>query len=255
MTQQDKTALVTGAASGIGRATALLLAERGFRVVAADCDADGLARLAAEAAGRLDTLELDVTDPALEAAVAGFLDARDLRLDVLVNNAGIGGGDFIENTDDAALRRHLEINVISVFRLCRFAVDRMRATGGAIVNVASIFAEIGATKSPGYSASKGAVASLTRQLATDYGPCGIRVNAVAPGLIETPLTAERIRTEKWRHQIFIEQAPLRRVGRPEDVARTIAFLAGDDAGFITGETVRVDGGWAMGRYPREEASQ
>ncbi|MGX1309083.1 NAD(P)-dependent dehydrogenase (short-subunit alcohol dehydrogenase family) [Amorphus suaedae] len=254
MTVQDTTALVTGAASGIGRATALLLAARGMRVVAVDQDGDGLERLAGDAAGDVFSLVQDVTDPGLETTVSGFLDDRGLGLDVLVNNAGVGGGDVIERTDDAALRRFFEINVISLFRLSRFAVGRMRTTGGAIVNVASIFAEIGATKSPGYSASKGAVASLTRQLATDYGPYGIRVNAVAPGLIETPLTAERIRTEKWRHQIFIEQAPLRRVGKPEDVARAIAFLAGDEAGFITGETLRIDGGWAMGRYPREETS-
>ncbi|MGX1096256.1 SDR family NAD(P)-dependent oxidoreductase [Amorphus sp. MBR-141] len=254
MTVQDKTALVTGAASGIGRATALLLAERGARVVAIDRDGDGLARLAGDAAGDVLTLVQDVTDAGIEASVSGFLDDRGLGLDVLVNNAGVGGGDFIERTDDETLRRFFEINVVSLFRLSRLAVERMRTTGGAIVNVASIFAEIGATKSPGYSASKGAVASLTRQLATDYGPCGIRVNAVAPGLIETPLTAERIRTERWRHQIFIEQSPLRRVGKPEDVARAIAFLASDEAGFITGETLRIDGGWGMGRYPREEAS-
>ena len=254
MTVQDKTALVTGAASGIGRATALLLAERGARVVAIDRDGDGLARLAGDAAGDVLTLVQDVTDAGIEASVSGFLDDRGLGLDVLVNNAGVGGGDFIERTDDETLRRFFEINVVSLFRLSRFAVGRMQPAGGAIVNVASIFAEIGATKSPGYSASKGAVASLTRQLATDYGPRGIRVNAVAPGLIETPLTAERIRTERWRHQIFIEQSPLRRVGKPEDVARAIAFLASDDAGFITGETLRIDGGWGMGRYPREETS-
>lgn len=85
----------------------------------------------------------------------------------------------------------------------------------------------------------------------DYGPDGIRVNAVAPGLIETPLTAERIRTEAWRHEIFVEQSPMRRVGQAQDVAQAIAFLASDEAAFISGESLRVDGGWAMGRYPRE----
>ncbi|MDQ0314571.1 SDR family NAD(P)-dependent oxidoreductase [Amorphus orientalis] len=254
MTLQDKLSIVTGAASGIGRETALLFARRGARVVALDRDDAGLEALAADAEAPVVTRTINLTDDGLDAAVSDLLDTLPGRLDVLVNNAGVGGGDFAEATEDAAFRRYFDINVIPLFRLSRLAVSRMRDGGGAIVNVASIYAEIGATRSPGYSASKGAVASLTRQMATDYGPYGIRVNAVAPGLIETPLTAERIRTELWRRQIYVDQSPMRRVGTPADVARAIAFLASDDAGFVNGETLRVDGGWAMGRYPREESS-
>lgn len=249
MNFDNKIALITGAASGIGRATADLFAERGARVIGVDLDAKGLEPLAD--AG-MTTLCGDMTDDTLPGAVGDILDAMGCPLAILVNNAGIGGGGGLLDTTDDDLRRYMEVNVIGLFRMARFAVGRMRAAGGGnIVNVASIYAEVGAQKSSGYSASKGAVAALTRQMATDFGPDGIRVNAVAPGLIETPLTADRIRTEKWRHKIFVEQSPLRRVGQPSDVARAIAFLASEDAAFVSGETLRVDGGWAIGRYPRE----
>ena len=247
--------IVTGAASGIGEATVGLLAGEGARVIAVDRDEDGLARLAA---GRESIVPLvaDVTDPALPERLSRTLESIGDPLAGLVNNAGIGRGGMAEETSDAELEQFLAVNLVSAFRLSRFAVGAMRAAGGgAIVNVASIYSIVGATASAGYSASKAALAGLTRQMATDYGPENIRVNAVAPGLIETPLTRERIASETWRRHIFIEQAPLRRVGQPIDVARVIAFLLGDAAGFVTGETVRVDGGWAMGRYPRPEAAR
>jgi NAD(P)-dependent dehydrogenase (short-subunit alcohol dehydrogenase family) len=137
--------------------------------------------------------------------------------------------------------------------MSRWGVARMmKSRGGAIVNTASIFGMIGAYNSAGYSISKAAVIGMTRQMATDFGPSGIRVNAVAPGLIETPLTAERIQTETWRRQIMIEQCPLQRVGKPEDVARAVRFLASDESSFITGQILAVDGGWAIGRFPRPE---
>lgn len=250
MTLNNKIAVITGAAAGIGRATAELFASRGARVIAVDRDAERLKPLAE--AGMVPLCG-DMTDPDLPDAVKEAVAGLGCPLAVLINNAGIGGGGRMEDTTDAELRRYLEVNVVGLFRLARFAVEQMQAAGGGtVVNVASIYAEIGAQKSAGYSASKGAVAALTRQMATDYGPVGIRVNAVAPGLIETPLTLERIRTEQWRHQIFVEQSPLRRVGQPGDVARAIAYLASDEASFVTGETLRVDGGWAIGRYPREE---
>lgn len=253
MISKNQVAIVTGAASGIGRATASLLASKGMSVIAIDRDEKGLALLGSSCAERILSLVVDLTDPDLEAKVEAVVHATGGGLSILVNNAGIGGGDCVSKTSDDSLRNFFEINIVSLFRLSRLAVTEMsKRSCGAIVNVASIYAEVGATHSSAYSASKGAVASLTRQMATDYGPSGIRVNAVAPGLIETPLTEERIRTEQWRRQIFVEQSPLRRVGQPDEVARAIAFLASEDASFINGEILRVDGGWGMGRYPRPE---
>ncbi|WP_417434366.1 SDR family NAD(P)-dependent oxidoreductase [Hoeflea sp.] len=249
MSFDNKIAVITGAAAGIGRATADLFAARGARVIAVDRDADGLEALADSG---MVTLCADMIDSDLPDAVSEKIATMGGPLAILVNNAGIGGGGRMDQTSDDDVRRHFEVNVLGLFRLARFAVGQMQAAGGgSIVNVASIYAEIGATGSAGYSASKGAVAALTRQMATDYGHDGIRVNAVAPGLIETPLTRERIRNEPWRHKIFVEQSPLQRVGQPNDVARAIAFLASDEAAFVSGEILRVDGGWAMGRYPRE----
>ncbi len=244
-----KIAIVTGAGSGIGQAITRLFCAEGAWVLAVDRDAKGLAETLGQCPpGQFGELVGDVTDAALPDAIRKALPGP---LDILINNAGVGAGGMIEATSDDDLRRFFEINVVGLFRLARMGVELMKKRGGSIVNLASIFAEIGATSSAAYSASKGAVASLTRQMATDYGPIGIRVNSLGPGLIETPLTRDRIRDQAWRRTIFIDQAPLRRVGQPEDVANAALFLASDRSAFITGELLRVDGGWAMGRYPRE----
>lgn len=248
-----KVAIVTGAGSGIGRGITHVFVAEGALVLGVDRDPAGLAETAsAQPSERLVMVTGDVTDPQLPGALRGVLRGAGRALDILVNNAGIGGGDDVEHTSDDDLRRFLDVNVVGLFRLSRFAVEEMKPQGrGAIVNIASVYSVMGASRSSAYSTSKGAVAALTRQMATDYGPSGIRVNAVGPGLIETPLTAERIRTQPWRRRIAIDQAPLQRVGTPADVARAVAFLASDDAGFITGELLKVDGGWDMAGYPRE----
>lgn len=251
---QGKAVVLTGAGSGIGRGIAQRLVADGAEVLALDRDGDGLRETAAlcSGPGRIELLTADVTNPDLPAMVASALASLGWEWDGLVNNAGIGGGGMATECSDEALQGYLDVNVSAVFRLSRAAIEAMRGRGGVIVNLASVYSFVGATGSAAYSISKAAVAGMTRQMATDYGPEGIRVVALAPGLIETPLTAERIRSESWRRQIFIDQCPLRRVGKPEDIAAAASFLLSDDASFITGETLRVDGGWTLGRYPRPD---
>ncbi|MDR5654795.1 SDR family NAD(P)-dependent oxidoreductase [Ruixingdingia sedimenti] len=245
-----RTAVVTGAGQGIGFAIAGALTAAGAHVVAVDRDAGGRAALAADP--RVTFVQGDVTDAALPPLLDEALDRGRRRLDILVNNAGIGRGGHALVTGDEDFRQFLDVNLVGLFRLSRWAVGRMIGTGGgAIVNTASIFGEVGAQNTAGYSASKAGVIGLTRQMATDYGPNGIRVNAVAPGLIETPLVADRIRSEPWRRHVLIDGAALRRVGQPVDIARAVRFLASDEAGFITGQILHVDGGWANCRFPRE----
>ena len=251
----NKTIVLTGAGSGIGRGMAEGFISEGAKVLGVDLSETGLAETAAGVAGpgQFEVLVGDVTDPKLPDAIQSRLSDLDWNWNVLCNNAGIGGGGMAGDCDDATLNRYLDVNVTALFRLSRAAVNAWKGKGGGVIlNTASIYSFIGATGSAAYSTTKAAVAGLTRQMATDYGVEGIRIVALAPGLIETPLTAARIRSEPWRRQIFIDQSPLRRVGTPADIANGAIFLVSDEASFITGETLRIDGGWSLGRYPRPD---
>lgn len=249
---EGRTAVVTGAGQGIGEAIVQALSASGAYVIAVDRDPAGIEKLASADKNVL-ALSGDVTDGGLPAKLDAALTDAGRHVDILVNNAGVAAGTNAFGTTDDDLQRYFDINVKSVFALSRWALGSMvRRGNGAIVNTASVFALIGAFDSAGYSVSKAAVAGMTRQMATDFGPSGVRVNAVAPGLIETPLTAERIRSQAWRRQIMIEQTPLMRVGTPLDIARAVRFLASDEASFITGQVLTIDGGWTIGRFPRQE---
>lgn len=246
-----KWALVTGAGQGIGAATCRALHAAGARIIALDLHPDPLKNIESEVGAT--PIVASVTDEALPARLDSLMAELGCDIDILVNNAGIGRSHNAIETTDEEMRRFLEVNLLGTFRLSRWAAARMVASGrgGSIVNVASVFGLVGAEHSAAYSTSKAAIVGLTSQMATDFGPSRIRVNAVAPGLIETPLTADRIKSQPWRTKIMVDQAPLRRLGQPADVASAIRFLASESASFITGHTLPVDGGWIMGRYPIE----
>lgn len=230
-----KVALITGAASGIGAASARLLADAGAAVAGLDVE---------ECATEL-ALRGDVSSAAdMELAVAS-VEARFGRLDVLISNAGVflaGRGDGPAPTlAEDVWQRTLDVNLKSVYLGARFAIPAMRRTGGgAIVNVSSVAAlRVGAGASDAYTASKGGVLAITRTLAVEHAP-EIRVNAVVPGPVETPMTAT---SPDENVQLLRDLVPLGRLGRPEEIAWMILFLASDAATFCTGQFYVVDGGY------------
>ncbi|GAA1021682.1 oxidoreductase [Acrocarpospora pleiomorpha] len=244
---RGKTAIVTGAASGIGRATAALFAARGAAVLAVDRDEEGLLELRDEAGGEVAVLAVDLT--AAGAAERVFDHCVEIlgAPNVLANVAGRAGDRSAADTTDEDFESFLRINLGTTFALSRRAVIAFGDAGGAIVNTSSAFALTGVAGSAPYSAAKGAVSSLTRQMAADYGRRGIRVNAVAPGLIETPATRAKIAAGVF-DDLVTRSRPLPRVGQPIDVARVLAFLASDEAAFVTGLTIPVDGGWTSTHF-------
>ena len=247
---QGKRAIVTGAASGIGRSTSLRLAKEGATVLAIDRDEALLESLLSQAEGQIQPLVADIGDQSIVANIKGAIGV-DKPIEILINCAARGGGKLAEHTSEEELSDFLNLNVVAQFRLCRLAISQM-GNGGVIVNVGSMFGETGASAMTAYSISKSAVSGMTRQLATDYGPKGIRVVAVAPGLIETPRTADRMKVDGWLTANLVDRSALRRVGSADDVASAIVFLASDEAAFITGIVLPVDGGWSVAGLPREK---
>ncbi|SFW86628.1 SDR family NAD(P)-dependent oxidoreductase [Amycolatopsis australiensis] len=247
MRLKDKIALVTGAAGGMGRATAEAFAREGATVVVADIlDEDG-EKTAAEiraAGGEAQYRHLDVTDEDAWTAVIGEVTARFGRLDVLVNNAGISGSFDPDPSSTAFYDQLMLVNAKGVFLGIKHAAAAMARTGGgSIVNLSSISASVGQFGIHlGYGASKAAVKAMTRTAAVQYAEQGIRVNAVAPGMLPPMRTSRGSADPAWRAQ-QIAAVPMRREGEVREVADTILFLASAEASYVTGAEILVDGGY------------
>lgn len=248
---EGKVAVVTGAAKGIGRATAELLAREGAKVAATDVEAAALREAVAGIEGVVGTArawELDVTEEtAVERVMAEVADHFG-RIDVLVNNAGIAGANRPTHEVTAEeWRRVMAVNVEGVFFCTKHAIPHLReAGGGSIVNLSSIYGLVGAADSPPYHASKGAVRLMSKTDAMLYADDGIRVNSVHPGYVWTPMVeealGERGELEEQRKRAAALH-PLGRLGEPEEVAYAILYLASDESGFVTGSELVVDGGY------------
>jgi 3-oxoacyl-[acyl-carrier protein] reductase len=244
-----KTAIVTGAATGIGRATARLLAERGARVVAAGLQPDDLAatvKTITDAGGEAIAVDADVSDAAAIEAVAAAAQEAFGGADILVNNAAIYPMGPWHEMDAEQWDAVFATNIRGYFLMARAVRPQMIARGGgAVVNVASVTFFTGNALLLAYVASKGAVIGFTRALARESGPDGIRANAVAPGAFPTAATEIHADQEGlWRD--VLESQSIKRRGEVDDVARAIVFFASDDASFVTGQTLLVDGGWMFG---------
>lgn len=241
----DKVVFVTGAGSGIGRATALRLGEEGARLFACDIDAGGLQSLEADAKSAditIDTHVLDVSDgEACRQAVAQCVDACG-RIDVLCNIAGISRLDHVANFDDDFWNRMLGVNLSSVFFLSQAAMPHLLESKGCIVNMASTAGLGGQAYNSPYCATKAGVVALTKSMALEFAAGGVRVNAVCPGGVKTPLLMATKMPEGANPKLFGKLMPFLPLGEAEEIATAVAFLASEDARYVTGVAFPVDGG-------------
>ncbi|MFV0367393.1 MAG: SDR family NAD(P)-dependent oxidoreductase [Hyphomicrobiaceae bacterium] len=246
---EGKIAVVTGSGGGIGQSIADHFAVEGAHVYIADVDGDAAEAAAAAitARGQVATaMAVDVTRGQDVTALIRTLETNHGKADVVVNNAGINvRADFRHLTDEEWVRLR-EVNLDGVVRIARDAFPLLKASGqGSLINVASIMGHRGLRQLAAYSATKGAVAALTRALAVEYAPFAIRVNTLSPGFIETALTERVLRNPAIR-KALLDQTPMRRFGTGEDIARAALFFASDDSQFVTGSELMVDGGMAAG---------
>lgn len=225
-----RAALVTGAGSGIGLATARRLTADGARVLTTDL------------AGEVDIVA-DLTKPGINAKLAAEAEARFGQLDILVTCAGITGMQMLDGADDAFFDQMMAVNVTAVFRLMRDALPLLkRSPHGRIILIGSVMSSFGEAGMTAYSASKHAVLGMTKSVAAEVGAFGITVNCIQPGAIDTPMTAPAFTAMPGFKQKWIDKAALGRLGQPEDIADVVAFLASDDARFMSGHGIFVDGG-------------
>jgi NAD(P)-dependent dehydrogenase (short-subunit alcohol dehydrogenase family) len=243
---QDRVAVITGAGSGIGLASARRLAAEGATVVAVDIDETAGKAAAAEVKGVFQAA--DVADEDQVRDLFDSIAARFGRIDIAFNNAGISPpeDDSILTTGLAAWRRVQEVNLTSVYLCCKYVLPHMRAAGkGSVINTASFVAVLGAATSQiSYTASKGGVLALSRELGVQFAREGIRVNALCPGPVNTPLLQELYASDPERAARRLVHVPMGRFAEPEEIAAAVAFLASDDSSFITASQFLVDGGIA-----------
>jgi NAD(P)-dependent dehydrogenase (short-subunit alcohol dehydrogenase family) len=245
-----RVAVVTGAGQGIGAACARALGEAGATVVVGDFMLDRIEATVAELKKlgiRAYGAKLDVTkSKEVDAAAAGIVKTHG-RVDILVNNAGVARSDVkAEDTSDEHWRHHMDVNVDGLFWCCRaFGREMLKQGKGSIVNIGSMSGFIVNKPQPQsfYNASKAAVHHLTRSLAAEWAPRGVRVNAVAPTYIETPLTSFGIKESPEMYKVWLEMTPMGRVGQPDEIASVVHFLASDAASLMTGSIVLADGGY------------
>lgn len=233
-----QTALVTGAGRGLGRAAALALSECGARIIAVSRTRSDLESLADEAAGEVEIWAENVTKNAFYERVAG-LD----RLDICVNNAGTNKPMPIDEVDDETLDLMLDLNVRAAFKTAQAATIAMKRHGsGVIINMSSQMGHVGSPRRTVYCLTKHALEGLTKAMAVELAPFGIRVVSVAPTFADTPMTKPMFENKEFRDFVF-GMIPMKKLATPEDVAAGVLFLASDDARMITGDSLRIDGGW------------
>lgn len=248
-----KTAFVTGAGSGIGEATAHTLASSGARVIVADRDAAAGERVAEtirQGGGQATFCALDVTDETACAEAAAFAESRG-AVDVLVNNAGVGHVGTILQATGADMDRLYGVNVRGVFNVSKaFIGGMLHRRKGSIVNIASIGGIVGIRDRLAYCTTKFAVVGLTKSMALDHALDGVRVNCICPARVETPFVSARIKEYPDPEAAYREMTasqPVGRMGRPDEIAAAVLYLSSDEATFITGSALIIDGGWSAGR--------
>jgi NAD(P)-dependent dehydrogenase (short-subunit alcohol dehydrogenase family) len=252
---EGKVCVITGAGSGIGRASALLFAREGACVIVADVDragADETVKQIHDGGGTANVIIADVTEPAAAQRLADETAQAEGRIDVLFNNAGISGVGTAHETSVELWDKVMAVNVRGVFLVSKFVVPHMiQKKKGAIINMSSTIAEIGLAQRASYAASKGAVLALTRAMQVDYAPFGIRVNALLPGTIHTPFVEKYLRESYPNREDGLNAIRKRQLtselGKPEDVASAALFLASDESSFVMGSALFVDGGVRGGK--------
>lgn len=242
-----KIALVTGGGSGLGLAIARKLAANHIHTVIIGRDKNKIEAAAREIGTGVETISFDLTDLSKIPVLVQELQKKYGAIDILVNNAGINQKKSALEVTDAEFQTILQTNLNSVFALTREVAKGMVTSGnGSIINISSMASQYGIPAVVSYTASKSAIEGITKSLAVEFSPFGVRVNCVAPGFIETEMSAKALNGDPARKQKVLSRTPMGKLGKPEDVAKAVYFLASDESNFITGSILRVDGGNAIG---------